>query len=384
MNKISTIRSALGITGEMDARSFPYRRQGKTHGSSCCPHCGEGSKHSNKLNVFIGHDGVEHYKCMACGKHGDVIDFVMAADGRSQKDAIDLLARKAGWSSPSPAGGSTPRPAPKRERAAEAPRTAVQAAPAATGAGDQAKSDPASEALEEAVALIRAHCTDRMTLKYLTGRGLSVATVESAVAAGAIRALPGDPTRAREMLLDVIGKDRLVASGLMRQDASWPAAAFMPLVGLPPGQGAVQFRRILPTRREGDPRYVIYGSVRWPFALPGPARGQAERPRVIAIVEGLIDALSYSECPEAAMVDTILGIPGSSAWKPSWIAAIEKRLGPDGTLVLALDDNNAGDTCSQAILEFARQSHATMNVVRVRPPTQDWNRTLQRRKEVHS
>ena len=368
MNKISTIRSVLGITEEMDLRAFPYRKQGRTYGSMRCPHCGEGSKFSNKLNVFVGHDGAQRYKCMACGRHGDVIDFVMAVDGCSQKEAIDRLAGKAGWSA---------APAPARP-----PARPVAASPAPSVPDMPAPAEEASAALGEAIGLIRTHCVDRSTLKYLSNRGLSPATIESALAAGTVRALPEDPARAREMLIDVVGPERLIASGLMRRGAAWPAAAFMPLIGLPSGQGAIQFRRIAPARRESDPRYVIYGCVRWPFALPGPAGGRTDGPRVIAIVEGLIDALSYGECPEASMVDTILGIPGASAWKTSWISAIEKRLGQDGTLILAQDDNDAGDACSQAILEFARQSQAAMKIVRVRPPLQDWNRTLQKRKEV--
>lgn len=196
LNKISTIRSVLGITEEMDLRSFPYRKQGKTHGSMRCPHCGEGAKGSNKLNVFVGHDGAQRYKCMACGKHGDVIDFVMAVDGCSQKEAIDRLAHKAGWS-----GKSAPASAPGQNMPAVAPERHATLAPSPDDTGTAPARDEASAALAEAVALIRAHCVDRMTMNYLTGRGLSVATVESAMAAGVIRALPGEPARARDMLM---------------------------------------------------------------------------------------------------------------------------------------------------------------------------------------
>ena len=359
MSKISAIRSATGIIQEMDRRSYPYRKQGRTYGSNRCPHCGDGSKHSNKLNVYVGSDGFERYKCMACGKHGDVIDFVMAVEGLSQQGAIEMLARQSGRHAPARREANHPKPTGDQQAAGE-------------------ELPVASDAMKEAVGLIRTHCVDRTTLDYLVMRGMTRPTIEMAVATGMLCALPPDPGTARADLIRIVGKDRLIAAGLMRSDSDWPAAAFMPLIGIPPGDSAIQCRRIKPARNDSDPRYIIYGRVRWPYTV---RKSGTERPKTVAIVEGMIDALSFSECEEARTTDVILGIPGTSAWKPAWIAAIRERAGPDGTLILALDDNHAGDACSQAIQEFLDQSGGAMKTFRMRPPLQDWNRTLKQRKE---
>jgi len=67
---------------------FPCKKQGKTWGSSMCPHCGQGEKHSNKLCIFTGSDGRERWFCHACGKCGDKADLVSLLEGITLRKAL--------------------------------------------------------------------------------------------------------------------------------------------------------------------------------------------------------------------------------------------------------------------------------------------------------
>src|SRR6187402_2592277 len=89
---------------EVVGRKVRLARSGR-HLKGCCPFHGE------KSPSFYAYE--DHFHCFGCGAHGDVISFVMQAEGLSFLEAVDQLADSAGLRVPKDEGAAVTRAAQK-------------------------------------------------------------------------------------------------------------------------------------------------------------------------------------------------------------------------------------------------------------------------------
>ncbi len=84
------------------SESVPLKKRGKDYWA-CCPF------HSEKTPSFSVSPERQIYKCFGCGKGGGVINFVMEMEHLPYREAVEVLARRAGMAMPeySGAGGAS-------------------------------------------------------------------------------------------------------------------------------------------------------------------------------------------------------------------------------------------------------------------------------------
>lgn len=87
---LDEIRARVPIASVIGRRT-KLSRSGRNW-KACCPFHGE------KTPSFYVYD--DHFHCFGCGAHGDVISFVMQAEGRSFPEAVEQLAGEAGLDMP--------------------------------------------------------------------------------------------------------------------------------------------------------------------------------------------------------------------------------------------------------------------------------------------
>ncbi len=85
---LDELRSRLPIS-EVAGRSVRLTRRGAEH-SGLCPF------HAEKSPSFTINDDKGFFHCFGCGAHGDVLSFVMQAEGLTFPDAVERLAAEAG------------------------------------------------------------------------------------------------------------------------------------------------------------------------------------------------------------------------------------------------------------------------------------------------
>ena len=87
----------------------------------CCPF------HSEKTPSFHVVPDRQIYKCFGCGKGGGAINFVMELENLPFKDAVAVLAKRAGMAVPDSGGGSSPGMRERRDRLLEINKQAARA-----------------------------------------------------------------------------------------------------------------------------------------------------------------------------------------------------------------------------------------------------------------
>src|SRR3954447_26107223 len=102
-NFMDELRSRTPIASVI-GRRVRLARSGRQW-KGCCPFHGE------KTPSFYVYD--DHFHCFGCGAHGDVITFLMRAEGASFPEAVERLAAEAGMEVPKP----TPQAAAREKRA---------------------------------------------------------------------------------------------------------------------------------------------------------------------------------------------------------------------------------------------------------------------------
>jgi DNA primase (bacterial type) len=92
----------------------PHHGRGRT-ASWSCPDPGHGPQtgRTPPVTVFRPRSGIERWHCHACGAGGTAVDLVMVTQGVAFRDALELLARRAG-APEEPWRPATPRPQPPR------------------------------------------------------------------------------------------------------------------------------------------------------------------------------------------------------------------------------------------------------------------------------
>jgi DNA primase len=321
----------MEIADLLRSRGIPAKKQGRTWGSSYCPICGQSDRHSNKLCLFIGHDGRERWYCHACGQRGDEADLLAALEGISLRDALRRVK--------APATPAAPAPMPQR------------AAP------------PIEEVREVHLELLRAlPMWEAVPAQYLMRRGIGRDTIMEAAARGLLRMLPDDPPAARDLLLRAAGgAKRLADAGLWAgRSPTWPAQSFRPLVFFA-GNTSSEWRLI---EADGQyPKAIRLGVLTRPMAW------RADTAEVI-VVEGPIDLLSLVEMGEKR---TIIAIPGVNAWRIEWFVAAHQAYG--SRFVIALDNDEAGNRMAANMMSALQERGIDCErIVPVRG--KDWNEML--------
>jgi len=87
----------------------------------CCPF------HSEKTPSFHVVPDRQIYKCFGCGKGGGAINFVMELENLPFRDAVAVLAKRAGMAVPDAGGGSSPGMRERRDRLLEINKQAARA-----------------------------------------------------------------------------------------------------------------------------------------------------------------------------------------------------------------------------------------------------------------
>lgn len=323
---MSLVQTALDL-------SYPVRKQGRTFGGPRCPTCGIGTPHSNRFCIFFGKDDKERWKCQACGSHGDIVDFIVAATGCSTADAF----------------------ARTRNGVRFAPSDAKEPCP------PQRPSRPSSAMSRSHIQLLREGLSkhpDDKVFAYLRGRCISSASIEKMVEADQLRFLPSDVHLARKMIFEVFGgQDVAENCGLLTAPKKWPAAAFRPVVGILPKDCAVEFRMV--EESETFKKALRFGSLNYPYFI------KAEKE--VKIVEGLIDVLS---CIELGETRSIMGIPGTNSWQVEWFSSMKAH--GYSTFHTGLDNDEPGrDAMAKISGELATLE---LNVIDDPAPAgNDWN-----------
>lgn len=312
---------------------FALRKQGSGYAAKHCPHCSPGG---NDAMSIYPKEGIWRWNCFRCNRGGTVIDFAAAVWGITERDAAMRLANDVEFG----------EAVIKKER--------VQVS---------------DETMKNALTMLlkSGHTSVRECLDYLKNRGISEKTAMDAVRRGILRFLPANPFQANKFLTERLGTGTLREAGFLKPGARWPGIAFRPMVFFFPGCSAAEFR-IARQPKEDEPKAIRYGSVKWPWWWK-----EGESVSTIYIVEGVIDLLSMVELG-LKEGDGVIGIPGTTSWKPDWFSAA-KTAHPNAKFIIALDADEAGKQAAHGIREVLEKIGAPVSE---RMPAQghDWNEFL--------
>ncbi|ABM97133.1 DNA primase (plasmid) [Methylibium petroleiphilum PM1] len=276
-----------------------------------CPQCGPSSKHSVKVSCKDG-----KWKCHACPGKGDVVEAAAKHWGLSLKDAALRL---------------------------------VNADQEVMQSYEPPKARPALErddsALHEVIAKLLAvsQPPTNAALAYFKGRGIGEAIVKEAVKRGLLVVLPHDPELCKKYLVDVAGRDALIASTLWREDAKAPAAAFRPLMFVSKEGKAAEFR-IMRLTEPGEHKSLRYGGIH-PWAWVNESQDR------IMLTEGCLDLLASLAMGTKR---SIIGLPGCENWRDDWFAKLKGR-----DVLTAFDADEAGLAATQKITPVLQKAGAS-------------------------
>ena len=296
-------------------RTVRLTRSGREQ-KGCCPFHGE------KTPSFYVYD--DHYHCFGCGEHGDVITWVMKAEGASFMEAVESLSREAGL---------------------EIPKATPQAAEA------EQKRAGIAETLEAAAAVYQRWLfaeQGRPALDYLRNRGLSDDTIRKF---GLGWSGEGRGALAAALRGQDIKPDQLIEAGLMKQGDSGPVDMFFSRVMFPitdrRGTKISFSGRIL---GDGQPKYVngpetaVFSKRRSLYGL-SLARDPVRKGAPLILVEGQMDVIALSQA----------GFPGAVA--PLGTALTEEQLAECWLLSpiphVCFDADRAGRAAAQKAAELA-------------------------------
>ncbi|TAN52435.1 MAG: DNA primase [Rhodospirillales bacterium] len=316
---LEELRSRLSIT-EVVGRKVKLARKGREHWA-CCPF------HNEKSPSFSVSDEKGFYHCFGCGAHGDVIGFVMRAQGLPFPEAVERLAAEAGM--------DVPKASPEER--------------------EQARREASLyDVMEQACQHFERHLRSnqgREALAYLKGRGLS----DDTVARFRLGFAPEDRNELKVALMgETVTQEMLVEAGLLIQpdDAGRePYGRFRGRVMFPitdkRGRVVAFGGRILGA---GEPKYLnspetpLFHKGRQLYALAQAREGARATGRIIA-VEGYMDVIALHQ----AGLDQAVAPLGTALTE----AQIEEmwRLAPEP--ILCFDGDTAGQRAAGRALERA-------------------------------
>lgn len=305
-------------------------RTGGTIRFDNCPSasCGQASKKNNKVSIKDG-----KYKCFACNSKGDVVEAAAEYWGMEAKDAALKLM---GVDPDMVAHYTAPKP--------------------------RSDADRDDTALHEAIKLLVEASTppNRAALNYFAGRGIGRGLVEEAVRRQLLVTLPTDIEACKQHLLDVVGKERLDASGLWREDQKAPAAAFRPLMFVSRGMTAAEFR-VIKLVEDGEHKSLRYGGIApWAFINKSQER--------VMLTEGAMDLMAALAMGTER---SIIGLPGCENWRPEWFEKLKGR-----SVLTCFDSDNSGVAATEKITPHLIAAGAQVTHHQHAPGAKDLNEQL--------
>ena len=312
-----------------------------------CPAC----QGRCKLVFSVRPNGFGH--CFTCGFSGSVIDAHAKMTGQDEMQAAIELSKLFGLDRP---GYVCPKP----WRPVD-PSTVLQ-----KGVERQQALKKALSRLHQAlVGRLDSHPTG-LARRYLeVERRITPAVLTLAEQRGLLGYLPSDPIKAQALLDQVVGRDLLLASGLMKPEARMAGIAFRPLVFFMPGDSGAEFRIVRAPRDDDEPKSIRYGELRFPYWWQGTTRS-------VLIVEGAIDLLSVASLGNPT---SIMGLPGCQAWQPAWFSRIQARYGIS-CFLRGLDNDKAGSEVSRKIAVELDRVGIAHRELRPWGGCNDWNDAL--------
>jgi len=301
------VRETCALTGFFEnLMGAKGRRVSGSVRYSACPSCGPSSDVSVKCSVRN-----DRWHCFACMKKGDVVDAAAAFFGLPVAEAASQLLGH-GEMALAKRSELPPQPPPVR---------------------DQASINEVISLLLKAQSQLDRACTD-----YLGKRGIAESFVRDAVSRQMVVTLPSDPSLALRYLLDNVGQELLVKSGIWKTGSKAPAICYRPLAFVNADKRGVEFRLI------GESHLAMAKTIR--YGEPGPWIWQGSDHTLV--VEGAIDLLS---AVVMGTKRTVIGLPGARNWsgQDSWLSALDGR-----HVLLALDNDEAGQTGSDDLQQVLK------------------------------
>lgn len=259
-----------------------------------CPSCGQSSDKSVKVRI----SGYRWY-CYSCFGGGDIVEAASLYRGESLSVAANYLTGECIESDP----------VIMRQRAKPVEK----------------RNDAAIQAVISKLLAMDLPCDDGVA-DYLAGRGIPRELSERAIKRKVMLTLPSDPNVALRTLLDGVGKDLLMESGIWKKDSKTPAIIYRPLAFVSDAKDGIEFRLI------GESSVAIAKAIRYGEPSPCVWKGNEH----VMITEGFIDMLSAVVLGSER---TIFGIPGAKNWKEDaqWLKEL-----PGKHVLIALDNDEAG------------------------------------------
>lgn len=328
------------------------RKSEQRFASPYTPCCGEATR-DDAGSVFLRRDGTWVYHCFRCGKGGSAIDLVAQMESLTPYQAAKKLVEDAGGIK-----SVTGREPPNR-----APRVSVVAR---------------RQAIAKVVDQIRRRdVIDPKVRDYLCGvRGFSEKVLCEAQSRSFLRTLPGLPDAADVWLRLSLTDDVLRTAGLMKVGANAPkrpAAAYRPVVFLPPRDTCIEFRTI--STSPNGPKALQYGEQTYPLLWK--PTGDV---RKILVVEGGFDVLAAVDLGFATNT-MIVGQFGTSAWQAKWSLALVQKY-PKAKWQIGTDHDNSGEGAYPAFAEQLSELGASHERLTPWGGGVDWNDTLLAAREL--
>ena len=266
-----------------------------------CPSCGVSSAESIKVSVRG-----QKWHCFVCGEKGDIIDAAASLWDMSPVEAANRLV-----------GDSHNYP------------VQVFVEPPVVAKKDY-------ESIRKVINLLREaqKGCDPVVAQYLQGRGIGEKVISEALEKGLMVTLPSEPAMALRYLLDTVGKELLVSSGLWKEGSKTPAIVYRPLAFIGEEGNGIEFRLIAPNGTSA--KAIRYGEPEV-FMLKGNEH--------FMVCEGAIDMLSARVLGSGR---TVIGLPGAMNWESGdkWFQNLKGK-----HVLLCLDNDEAGLKAQEEMFE---------------------------------
>lgn len=304
----------LSLSTFLDNEIGGMKKIGGTVRFSSCPWCGEGSTRSIRLSIYEN-DSKCH--CHRCGEGGDIINTAMQLWGTSAWETALRLTGKS--------GSKVINSLPKRVIVPKAEEVQAEHFKAAKLREALAIIQQVTESFQDEVK-----CIDYLNIE----RGISIEIIKEAQRRKMLGFLPANPSVARKILIEKVGQELLMESGLWKRDAKASAIFFRPVIFFMPSFNAAEFRILGEPENDETPKSIRYGKN---IQLPHIWRVR-ESARAM-VVEGFIDMLS---AVELGYTGHVIGMPGTNSWEIEWFQRLEARLSITKWFV-AMDNDSEDD-----------------------------------------
>jgi len=299
---------AIDLVSFVESNFGPGKQVGDSTRWRLCPACGDGGALSHRMSVKRGSN---QWICFACKAKGSIIDFAGHLTGRTAKSEIVSVAS---------------------DLVGRVGLSGVKTFDADAGVKARLESEAKAASLKVAVNMLSNEVVGRFVNKqafrYLSSqRHLGKSVVCEALDRKLLSFLPEDPKESSGALIEICGKDLLMAAGVLKEGKTMVSWAYRPVLFFAFDRMSCEFR-ISHDPVNGEQKALRYGAPTAPWYWKGSNRS-------CVIAEGALDMLSQV-CldPDA----TVLGLPSSNNFKFSWFEQLVKE-GLADDFIIRLDND---------------------------------------------